>query len=488
MLKNPVYGGAYVYGRRQVEERLDAEQRPIKRVREQPDKNWHVLIEDHHEGYISWEHYERNQRQITSNRRTESNSGAAREGVSLLQGLVLCGRCGRPMKVNYSKGSQLVRYVCAGAQRQTGGSICQAFGAIRLERAFEQLLLEALAPLGVEAMLEAEAMHLKAGERHRTQGQQRLEHARYEVDLARRQYAAVDPANRRVAGELERRWEQALQELEQTKTEVDAKLKGLDKPLSTEEKVRLHQFAHDLPSLGSAPTTRNQDKKRIARCLVEQVTVKVPDEDAPLKAEVHWAGGEVTPIKVAKGRTGIHRYATDPEIVDLVRRLAEEFSDEQIARILHRKRLRTSKGLPFNAQRVTNLRYTHEILGRTRAKLNEKHVYTAEQAAKLLGVRSDTVVSWIELGLLKGSQITPGAPWWIQVTEADQRRLTAADAPKGWLPLKGAAQAMGVSQQTVLQKLKSGELEGVRVRVGARTAWRIHVDSKRYDNQMDLFD
>ena len=132
--------------------------------------------------------------------------------------------------------------------------------------------------------------------------------------------------------------------------------------------------------------------------------------------------------------------------------------------------------------------YTHGILGHTRAKLNENHVYTAEQAAKLLGVRSETVVSWIEIGLLKGSQITPGAPWRIQVTEADRRRLTAANAPKGWLPLKGAAQAMGVSQQTVLEKLKSGELEGVRVRVGARTAWRIHFDSKRYDNQMDLFD
>jgi predicted DNA-binding protein (UPF0251 family) len=255
-----------------------------------------------------------------------------------------------------------------------------------------------------------------------------------------------------------------------------------------EEKARLRQFGEDLPSLWHAPSTRVQDKKRLIRCLVEHVVVRIPDDEAPLQAEVHWVGGEVTPIAVAKGRSGIHRYATDPEVVDLVRRLAEEFSDEQIARILHRKGLKTSKGLAFTAHRVTNLRLTHDIPGRTRAKLQEEHVHTVEQAARRLAISRRTVVHWIELGLLKGSQITPGAPWRVELTEEDCRRLTASDAPEGWLSLKAAAQALGVSQQSVVKKLNCGELEGTRVPVGARTAWRIKVDLRCYDNQPTLFD
>jgi hypothetical protein len=160
MLKNPIYAGAYVYGRRQVEEYLDAEQQPRKRVRERPDAHWHVLINEHHEGYISWETFERNQRRIAGNQRGEPNAGAPREGTSLLQGLVLCARCGRPMKVSYTR-SLYLRYVCTQPQRQGTRPVCQAFGATRLEQAFEQLVLEALAPLGMEAMLEAEAAHLQ---------------------------------------------------------------------------------------------------------------------------------------------------------------------------------------------------------------------------------------------------------------------------------------------------------------------------------------
>ena len=216
--------------------------------------------------------------------------------------------------------------------------------------------------------------------------------------------------------------------------------------------------------------------------------MRVAQDDAPLQAQIHWFGGEVTPITVPKGRIGVHRYATDPEIVDLVRRLAEEFSDEQIARILHRKGIKTSKGLAFTAHRVTNLRGRPKIPGRTRAKLQEAHIHTVEQAAERLKISRCTVVHWIELGLLKATQITPGAPWRVELTDEDYRRLTAGDAPAGWLTLKAAAQALGVSQQTVLKKLNSGELEGVRVQAGARTAWRICVDSMCYDGQQDLFD
>jgi excisionase family DNA binding protein len=489
LLKHPVYAGAYTWGRRQVEERLDAEQRPVKRVRGRAREAWHVLIKDHHEGYLSWEHYERNQRAIAANWHTgPATPGPAREGTSLLQGLVLCARCGRSMKVNYQRRQGAMRYLCHNAQRQTGQGLCQSFGAGRLERALEQLVLQALEPAGLEAMVQASVLHAQTNSRDREQAEQRLERARYEVDLARRQYDAVDPANRLVARELERRWESALAEHARIATAAAAQLAALQEPLCAEERAELQRLAHDLPRLWHAPSTAVQDKKRIVRCLVENVVVTVPEQDA-LQAQVHWAGGEVTTLEVPKGKSGINRFITDPEVVALVRLLAAEFGDDQIARILHRKRLKTSTGLTFNAQRVTNIRARHDIAGHTRAKLGgASHVYTVEQAAKLLGVSRKTLDNWIATGLLRARQLTPGAPWAVQVSEADRRRLVATEAPQGWLALKGAARVLGVSQQSVLNQLKSGALTGVRVRVGARSAWRIQVDSTHCDQQSGLFE
>ncbi len=332
LLKNPIYAGVYAWGRRQVEERLDSEQRPVKRLRSRAREAWHALIKEHHEGYISWEHYERNQCAIESNRRAgEGHPGAAREGVSLLQGLVLCGRCGRSMKVNYQHRGGTLRYVCKNAHRQTGQPLCQSFGARRLERALEALVLEALEPVGLQAMAQASVMHTQAGERQRTHWGQRLERLRYEVDLARRQYDAVDPANRLVARELERRWERSLEERSRIETEAKTRREAIEVPLSGEEHSQLKRLAQDLPSLWQTPSTRVQDKKRIVRCLIENVVV-TPSEKDTLQAQVHWAGGELSTLEVPKGRSGVHRYVTDPEVVELVRLLAAEFADDRESR------------------------------------------------------------------------------------------------------------------------------------------------------------
>jgi DNA invertase Pin-like site-specific DNA recombinase len=488
VLTNPLYAGAYVYGKRQVEERLDAAQQPIKRMRRRSREQWPVLIRDHHEGYIGWETFERNQRQIVSDRRGGSGLGAPRAGESLLQGLVLCGRCGRRMKVAYNSRQRHLRYRCVSGRQQTGAPVCQSLGGGWLERAVEQVLLEALQPLGVEAMLEATAAHVQASEAEQARWRQQVERARYECELSRRQYEAVDPANRLVARELERRWEAALAALETVETQADARGRTLEQPLTAPQRPRLERYARDLPRLWRADTTRTEDRKRIARCLIEMVVVMAQSGGAYMEAVVHWKGGETTRIEVPRGRSGVHRYATEPQLVELVAELAREFSDEQIARILSRKRLQTSKGLPFTARRVTSLRATHDIAGTSKAKLQPQDVVTAEQAGAMLGVNHTTVVRWVESGLLQGTQATPGAPWRVQVTEQDRRRLTAADAPQGWLSLKAAAQALDVSQQTIVQRLKSGQLDGVRVRVGRRSGWRIRVPSTSCDRGPTLFD
>jgi DNA invertase Pin-like site-specific DNA recombinase len=478
ILTHPIYAGAYCYGRRQVEQYLDADQRPARRMKDQPQQRWHVLIRNHHEPYLSWERFERIQQQIESNRRSFPGPGAPREGRALLQGLILCGQCGRRMRVLYNSRSAHLRYCCVRPQAGLPG--CQDFSGGLLERGVEELVLEALQPVGMEAMIQAAADHGRASEAERAHWQQRVERARYEVDLARRQYEAVDPGNRLVGRELERRFENALQGLEEIESKTQAQMQRMDRPLTEEEQHTLKTYAEQLPRLWHAATTPAQERKRIVRCLIEMVLVTAPKGVPHIKADIHWIGGQVTPIEVQRGRRGITGNVTDPEMVDLLCKMAAEFSDAQMARILNRKGLRTATGLVFTAHRVSNLRHSHGIeIGTLGQKGQSQDTYTAEEAARLLGVHRCTVTRWVEVGLLHGSQVTPAAPWRVRVTEQDRQRLSiAAGSADGWLPLKGAAQVLRVSQQTVLQRIKTGELQAVRVHVRSRSAWRILVTDK----------
>ena len=486
VLTNPVYAGAYIYGRRQVQETLDAGLKPRKRLKEVKPEHWHALLKNHHEGYLSWEQFEKNRQRIRENYSPPEGAGPPREGACLLQGLVLCGRCGRSMKIRYGKVEGQARFCCDEAREQSGAAVCQSFGARRLERAVEELLLASLAPLGLEAMVRTAQLHTQDNQAQRAQQEQKIERARYEVELARRQYDSVDPQNRLVARELERRFEQALAQLETVAANASERLQKLEVPLSPAEEQQLKAYADEVAKLWSAPGTRVQDRKRVTRCLLEKIVVLAPPEAERLQAEVHWKGGEKTSIAVARGKTGLHRYVTDPELVELVRTLAREFSDEQIARILSRKRLQTPKGHAFKAYHVSNVRHGYGIAKGPSLPVQGEDVYTAEQAAELLGVHRCTVIRWVEVGLLRGRQLTAAAPWRIQVRPEDVARLKPSDADLAWLPLKGAAQAMGVSQPAVVQKLKCGELEGVRVQTGGRTAWRIHVPQGTCDNQPTL--
>src|SRR3989454_10084705 len=195
------------------------------------------------------------------------------------------------MKVLYNNRSAHIRYCCV--RPQAGLPVCQDFAGRLLERGVEELVLEALQPVGMEAMIEAAAGHARACEAERAHWQQRVERARYEVDLARRQYDAIDPANRLVGRELERRFEKALQDLEEIKSKSQAQIEALDRPLTAEEQQTLKSYAEDLSRLWHAPTTRAQERKRIIRCLIENVVVTAPKDAPSLKADVHWVGSEV---------------------------------------------------------------------------------------------------------------------------------------------------------------------------------------------------
>ena len=340
----------------------------------------------------------------------------------------------------------------------------------------------------MEAMIEATSRYEQAAAEKRTELNQQIEQARYEVQLARRYYESVDPQNRLVAREVERRYESALAVLEQTQAQVQQRSESLQESLTEQERAQLQHWAQNLHELWHAPTTRPQERKRIARCLFRQVVVQRTDPGDSLDVKVHWSGGQVSTLSVPQAKRGEQHFVTDPDIVEQVRQLAAEFTDSQIAIIMSRKGLRTSKGHPFTSHRIACLRNRYGIEKGPPLPRRGPDIYTAQQASELLGVTRTTVVRWVETGLLRGAQVTGQAPWRIEVTAGDRERLATTQEQPGWLTLKAAAAKLGVSQQAILQKVNTGQLEGTRVQMGARASWRIRVISGLNDTQSQLFD
>jgi hypothetical protein len=214
------------------------------------------------------------------------------------------------MRIQYSQAEGQARCGCTKARQQSGAGVCQSFGARRLERAAEELLLASLAPLGMEAMVRTAQLHTQDNQAQRVHWEQKIERASYEVGLARRQYDSVDPQNRLVARELERRYEKALQEWEAVKGNASERLQKLDVPLSESEQQQLNDYALEVEKLWHASSTRAQERKRIARCLLEKVVVLAAPGAETLQGEVHWKGGEVTQVEVARGKP---RMCTPPK-------------------------------------------------------------------------------------------------------------------------------------------------------------------------------
>ena len=478
ILTNPVYAGAYAYGRKRVERRVvDGQVR--ERVRRAPREEWHVCLEGHHPGYITFERYLSNQQQLRSNWRPPrgEGGGAAREGRALLQGLIRCGRCGRRMQVGYSGKTLVPNYSCVRGNQLYGTERCQSVGGRRIETVVLDAVFLALAPAGIEATLRAiehandnHAARVRSAELER-------ERAQIHADRARRQFDACEPENRLVARTLEREWEQRLTDVrsaERAAAEVAAKRPD---PLTEQEIAWCRGAGADLRKVFDAPTTSDRERKQLLRAILTDVVVTVDREAEQHTAQLRivWEGGQVTEHIVALPRTGSHTRATDQDTIALVRQLAERYPDKQIAAILARQGRRTGAGNPFTAHRVAGLRAHHAIPAcLVRATPEDGEVVTIAKAASELGVSTATVHRWLREGFIVGEQITPGAPWQIRLTD-ELRQRVRPQAPDDWLPLARAAKALGVARQTVLHKVQRGELPAVYVHRGKRKGLRIQV-------------
>ena len=488
VLTNPVYAGAYAYGKSRHEVTLDASGARKKRVRKLPRSQWSVLIPSHHEGFIDWSTYESNRARITANTHPQphqSGGGAVREGSALLQGLAVCGQCGRRLRTHYTGRTASAGYHCAGKSIVEGrGIYCLNVGAVQIDEVAARTVLVALAPLGVEAALAAaeriEADHDGA----LAQWRLAVERAGYDAQCAERRYRTVDPDNRFVARGIEAEWEKYLRELEKAKAELARREQLRPRTLSVDERIRLLALGADLFKAWQAPTTSPRDKKELLRTLLEEVIITVHKDERRAHLTLRWRGGALTDIDLDLPRPRPAIVRTDEDTIALVRRLAAHYPDAVIAGILNRQDRKSAYGHRFTANLVGNLRRHWSIPCFERpTSPPEGELLTIKQTATALGVATSTIHRWLNDGIIAGEQLTYGAPWRIRLTD-DLRARVAEEAPDGCLTMYQTMRLLGVSRQTVWQHVKRGEIEAVHVRRGRKKGLRL----KLIRSQPDLFE
>jgi excisionase family DNA binding protein len=421
ILTNPIYAGAYAFGRTGSRVSIEAGRKKVVRGFKKDRKDWEVLIPNHHKGYLSWADYERNLRLIADNANGKNpmSRGALRRGEALLAGLLRCGHCGRKLHVAYSGADgNTGRYHCQGGFINHGGDRCISFGGMRVDRDVGAEVIERLQPLGIEAALAAQAAHSRASEDKRRQVELALEQARFEVGRAHRQYDAVDPDNRLVAAELEKRWNDQLIVVH----DLEAELEGLTTSFATElppvERERLMALGADLQKAWASAGVTPETRKRIVRTVIDEIIVRV--EDNVLDLVIRWHGGDHTALKVKKNRTGQHRWSAAGETVDLVRVLARQMPDKAIASVLNRAGKTTGRGNGWTQSRVCSLRNHNAIPTYREGERQERGEVTLDEAAAALSISPSTVRRLIKDGQLSANQLCKGAPWIIQAADLDQ--------------------------------------------------------------------
>ena len=431
MLTNPVYAGAYAFGRTGSRVTIEAGRKRIVRGFRKEREAWEVLIPHHHEGYIDWAEFERNQRLISDNANGRSfmSRGSVRRGEALLAGLLRCGHCGRKLHVAYSGANGGAgRYHCRGGHLNHGGDRCISFGGMRIDRAVGAEVIRRLQPLGVGAALSALAEEQAETREKLRQVELALEQARYEVARAQRQYDAVDPDNRLVAGELERRWNEHLQVARTIETERDALAARPPVTLNAAERDRLLALGADVERAWNSPGATAVTRKQIIRTLVDEIVVRVQDD--ALDLVVRWQGGDHTTLRVAKNHVGQHRWSTEADVVELVSVLARQMPDQAIAAVLNRAGKTTGRGNGWTRSRVCILRNHRGIAPYRNGERSERGEMTLEEAAVVLKVSEATVRRLINLAVLPARQLCKGAPWVIRSADLESEEVQGAAADR----------------------------------------------------------
>jgi DNA invertase Pin-like site-specific DNA recombinase len=444
ILANPSYAGTYVFGRFQSSKQIGPSGEIRTQSRPVAQDQWRVTIPDHHPGYITWEQFQANRQRLAANRtNTEMLAGPAREGLCLLQGLLVCGVCGRRLGVRYTgNGGIYPIYECTWRCREgLADHHCFALPAKPLDDAISKRLLTAVTPLTVQMALEALTNLEERDKAIAAQWGRRIERARYEADLAERRYEAVDPANRLIAGTLEQRWNDAMQRVLDLEAELAAFQHQTMRTITDEQKRQILQLGRDFPRLWKAPSTIPRDRKRMLRLLVKDITIAKGIERKLVHAHIRWQGGatETVDVHLPQNRAEAIRYPD--AFVAEIRELARRHDDGEIVDLLNRDGRKSTTGKPFTVSMIKWLRYKHQIpaLPKPAGSL------TVADICARYGVSGWVVYDWIERGILP-AQRKPGRPYAVTMNDHIDRRLQEYVANSFHIP----AQSQNHPEQGVL--------------------------------------
>ena len=436
ILHNPKYTGTYVYGRTKTRNVvLPGEEPRIKgRTRRVVVEDWPFVLHDHHPAYITWEQFQRNQGRLIDNCTFDHQErrGAIREGAALLQGLVLCGRCGRRMTIRYMDDGKIPLYECNQLHKNRGEKTCQSLRGDRIDEAVARAFLEAMRPAKLEVSMAAIDQISDQARRADRQRELMVERARYEAELARRRFQAVDPENRLVARSLERDWEARLAEVERLERESAARPAPSACLVDPAERARILALAQDLPSLWLAATTTQVERKQLLGFLIKDVCLT--RTETTIEMAIRWRTEACTLLNVPRPKRPCDARRTDPAALARVRELAAEVTDRQIAEILNQEGFRSGTERCFTKSMIIWIRYKYKIptccpegLSACAEGYRADGRCLSRVAAELLQVNVSTINAWCHSGVLDGIQGIPHGPWWIKLTPeiiARLRKLT----------------------------------------------------------------
>jgi DNA invertase Pin-like site-specific DNA recombinase len=409
MLTSPIYGGAYTYGKTEHLVRYDGG-KPRYLCRRKPREQWLALIPGAHEGYVSWEEFERIAGAIREN---TQGAGAVKNGPALLTGLLRCSRCGRKLTVRYTgSGHDVLRYSCFRGWLDNGEPRCIAFGGISVDEAISREVLRVVQPAAIEASVLASQELGRQQDDILDALHRDVEAARYAAERAQRQYDASDPENRLVTAELERRWNVALQHVREIEERIEQHGAAADaSPAASLEE--LYQLSQQLETIWTDPATSVRLKKRIVRTLIEEVLVDVDSSASELVLTLHWKGGAHTEQRLPRRRRGQCSTQTSRELIEAVGVLARICNDDLIAGILNRNGHLTGRGNRWTRERVTALRSHHRIPCNKRDEQQPQPWMNLTDAAALLDVSPRTLRLAIDRGDISADHPFADGPWVI---------------------------------------------------------------------------
>ena len=444
ILKQPIYAGAYTYGRSRVVASTQSG-KLTKRSKAQPMKDWRVLIPEHHEGYISWEQFERIQQMLNKNVSSfrTGRPGAAKKGAAMLAGLLRCRRCGEKLTVMYSGNNRTVpRYGCRLGFLNCGEKKCISFGGLPVDAAVVREVMRVVTPCAIEAATVAANEHMEKQSALTDAITLELESARYAADRARRQYDRIDPENRLVADELEHRWNTELMRVRdiEKRLEREQAIHAREREVASGD--RLGEVAQDLHTVWDSPQTDVRLKKRLIRTVIEEVIADLDDTTNEVVVVIHWKGGVHTELRVPRRRRGQHGAQTSPDVIEAVRVLARVCSDKTIAAFLNRNGIQTSRGNRWLRGSITSLRNKRGIPVHDPQRQANEGWMNLTQAGEYVGVAAATVRRAVACGRLNGLHPLSDGPWVISRGDLDAAQRDGAFASAKTPPASGASGQM----------------------------------------------